>query len=125
MTPFRCFFLLFTLGWAILIYTLSSQPGLSIPVLFTGQDKLFHAIVFGVLGFCLLGTLKPTSAGYSDHDVMMTVLLVMLYGVSDEFHQIHVPGRSADILDVLADTAGGMLGTSALQIMTRLWPQKQ
>ena len=125
MITSRRFFLLFTISWAILIYLLSNQPGLDIPPLFAGQDKIFHAIVFGLLGFFLLGTRKPATRGYSDRDIIFTVLLVMLYGISDEVHQLFVPGRSADFLDVVADTAGGMLGVAALQILTRLWPRRR
>lgn len=125
MTKLRPFFLLSAISWAILIYFLSDQAGLDIPSLFPGQDKIFHAVVFAVLGFCTLGALGITDDGYSDQHVMLAVLLVMLYGISDEFHQIFVPGRSADPLDILADTAGGALGAAALQILFRVWQRKK
>ena len=34
------------------------------------------------------------------------------YGVSDEFHQSFVPGRSAELLDLYADTFGAVVGTA-------------
>ncbi|MBQ9358590.1 MAG: VanZ family protein [Abditibacteriota bacterium] len=37
-------------------------------------------------------------------------LLCFLYAVSDEIHQIFVPGRSGEFRDVLIDTAGGLTG---------------
>jgi VanZ family protein len=40
-------------------------------------------------------------------------LAVVAFGISDEWHQSFVPGRSADVLDVLADAAGGALGVAA------------
>ena len=36
----------------------------------------------------------------------MTILLAAMYGVSDEFHQKFVPGRTPDVFDAAADTAG-------------------
>jgi VanZ family protein len=40
-----------------------------------------------------------------------------LYGVSDEIHQAFVPGRSSDVLDWMADTAGTLV---ALYLFRRL-----
>ena len=37
----------------------------------------------------------------------------MLYAVSDEIHQLFVPGRSAQIRDVLIDTSGALLAAAA------------
>ena len=50
----------------------------------------------------------------------MTVLAVLAYGVSDELHQAFVPRRSPDVMDVLADLAGGALGAGlAAAVATR------
>lgn len=38
----------------------------------------------------------------------------MLYAVSDELHQLFVPGRSAQIRDVLIDTSGALLAAAAV-----------
>lgn len=42
----------------------------------------------------------------------VAILLATLYGVTDEFHQLFVPGRSADRYDVLADCLGASLGVA-------------
>lgn len=42
--------------------------------------------------------------------------LVMLYGCSDEFHQLFVAGRSSRITDVLIDTCGGGIGLLLWQV---------
>jgi VanZ family protein len=47
--------------------------------------------------------------------VILSVVLSSLYGVSDEIHQYFVPFREADLLDVLADTLGGILGVYIYQ----------
>jgi VanZ family protein len=40
------------------------------------------------------------------------IVLATLYGATDEFHQLFVPGRSADRYDVLADCVGATMGTA-------------
>jgi len=47
--------------------------------------------------------------------VMLSVLLSCLYGISDEIHQHFVPYRDADVMDVLADTIGGIMGVYIYQ----------
>jgi VanZ family protein len=42
------------------------------------------------------------------------VLISALYGVSDEYHQRFVPGRDFDVLDILADTLGSIVGAGAV-----------
>ncbi|MGB5540538.1 MAG: VanZ family protein, partial [Gammaproteobacteria bacterium] len=44
---------------------------------------------------------------------------VGLYGVLDEIHQYFVPGRQADVLDVLADVSGGLLGAGLMFLLLR------
>jgi VanZ family protein len=106
----RNLFLLCALGWAGVIFYLSSQSGADIPPLFVGEDKLLHAFVFGILGFFVLGAMKTTPDGYRPFQPWLAVIVVTVYGVLDEFHQYFVPGRTPDIYDVMADAAGAMLG---------------
>ena len=106
----RAVFLLAALCWAGLIFYLSSQPSIDAPALFPGQDKLFHLVVFGMLGFLVMGTLQAAHRGYQPKQLWWVALAIMLYGISDEFHQHFVPGRSVDAYDVLADAIGGLLG---------------
>jgi VanZ family protein len=39
-----------------------------------------------------------------------TFIIITLYGLVDEIHQLFVPNRSAEFYDWLADTLGGLLG---------------
>jgi len=106
----RVLFLLCALGWAVMIFYLSSQPGTDIPPLFSGMDKLLHALVFGILGFFTLGAMKTTPDGYRPFQPGLAMIVVTIYGMLDEFHQRFVPGRSPDIYDAMSDAAGGILG---------------
>ena len=65
-------------------------------------------MVFGVLVGRIL---KEYGFSPSFQNNMVLVLIVsLLYGLSDEFHQWFIPGRSATFGDVLADTLGGGFG---------------
>jgi VanZ family protein len=116
----RAAFLLAAISWAGLIFYLSSQPSIETPALFPGQDKLFHLIAFGILGFLAMGTRQASRQGYPAIQVWRVVFAIMLYGILDEFHQYFVPGRSADVYDVLADAIGGLLGAWTMYYLVRV-----
>jgi len=40
---------------------------------------------------------------------LLALILVVLYSLSDEFHQSFVPSRSASIYDCMIDTVGGLM----------------
>jgi len=48
--------------------------------------------------------------------ILVTIAFCSLYGITDEFHQSLVPGRSPDMLDWLADTLGA---TIAIFLITK------
>ena len=67
---------------------------------------------------------REQAEGWSWRGVRNTLLLVIFYAATDEFHQKFVPSREASIVDVLIDTLGGALGLLFLWIFGRwrkLW----
>jgi VanZ family protein len=71
------------------------------------SDKTAHFWVYGILGLVLFRALAGGAlSGLTIGRALLTIVLACLYGVSDEFHQSFVPGRSPDVFDVLADTLG-------------------
>lgn len=105
------------LVWAVLLVVQSGSPSVGgflsrllagLPV---GADKVGHAAAYAVLGgFLTLATGR----------VWLAVLLATLFGVSDEVHQYFVPGRHADVLDVVADLVGALLGALGVAFLSRL-----
>ena len=71
-----------------------------------GIDKVEHALVFGLLATLLVRN------GFFFRRVWLAVLLVSLFGVSDEWHQSFTPGRSVEFGDWLADTTGAALAVT-------------
>ena len=115
----RCLSLLLAIVWMAALFWLSHQPGIDAPMLFPGQDKVFHAGVYGILGIFLLGAMRPVYTGYTSGQIRTSVVIASLYGISDEFHQSFVPGRSADILDWAADSTGALLAAILFAQLTR------
>ncbi len=79
------------------------------------SDKDAHAGLYAGLGFLVTralakGLTKPVHAWMA----LAAVVFAALYGVSDECHQLFVPRRQFELLDMAADAVGGMLGAGAL-----------
>ena len=91
------------------IFTASSMSAPPIP---GGADKPWHAVgYFGlavVVARALAGGL-PRRIG--PRTLVWSVCIVVLYGMSDELHQMFVPGRTASFDDLLADAIGALVGT--------------
>ena len=72
-----------------------------------------------VVAYAGLGALTARAAAKGVHNVswravLAAIVISTLYGVSDEYHQRFVPGRSFDVLDMLADLIGSVVGASAV-----------
>jgi len=72
-----------------------------------GSDKIGHLVLYGVLGVALAYG-RSRMQGSIPHWVLL--LVGALYGLSDEWHQMYVPGRFADPRDWIADLGGLVLG---------------
>ena len=102
------------------IFFLSHQPGdsLQLPPL-PGIDKIAHCLIYGALGAATLFAFNERwQADKKVTVVVMTVFFCLVYGISDEFHQSFVPGRTPSSLDVLADCSGAVI---VCLLWLRLW----
>jgi VanZ family protein len=97
-------------AWTALIFVLSSRS--RVPGLEGLPDVLTHGV--GYLVLCFLIT-RAASLGWplGGWPGPLAVVLSTLYGVSDELHQAFVPGRHADLWDVVKDALGAVLGALA------------
>lgn len=94
------------------IFYVSSLPEAPLPP--GVGDKPSHSLAYMGLSVSIaraLGGGLPARLGMGT--AAAAVLLTVAYGVSDEFHQSFVPGRSSDVHDVYADAIGAILGTVA------------
>ena len=74
-------------------------------------------VVLGVLLFVALWQTRPDARRALL--VSAAIGLASLYGASDEFHQLFVPGRLCDPADWLTDTLGAALGVAVSALVAR------
>ena len=79
-------------------------------------DKLVHAGVFALLA----GAMGYASGLRGARMVVAGFCAAMAVGFADEWHQIYLPGRSADLADLAADAIGAALGASSLLARARV-----
>ncbi|MDD5775850.1 MAG: VanZ family protein [Candidatus Omnitrophica bacterium] len=93
------------------IFYVSGQTGDDIPSLFAFQDVVFHFCIYALLGWSFARALffEMPRAGMLKI-VCVCAVFGLLYGVSDEYHQSFVSGRSSEIFDIVIDTAGSLFG---------------
>ena len=92
------------------------------------SDHFGHSLGYAMLAVLVLRALAgATWSGITTVRSLSTVIFCTLYGMSDEWHQSFVPGRTAAWDDVAADLRGAVLGAVfvlILHIINRLWPTK-
>ena len=95
------------------IFALSSLSQVSIP----GQvsDKWAHAGAYAILSALIVwawvrGRFTRVTVG----TVVLATVASFLYGWSDELHQLFVPNRQFDWLDMVADATGAFASAAAL-----------
>ncbi len=96
--------------YAGLIFYLSSRAWPAPSTLPEGADKVIHTLLYAMLAFGVLWALRATPFKRHPHLIWIAVLIGMLYGATDEFHQSFVPGRSSSPADLLADMIGSIMG---------------
>lgn len=102
--------------WAVVIFLFSARPTRRATQIFW-QDfiikKSAHVFEYGVLTLLLYRALKEVGVEKKEAGVY-SIILAVLYGVSDEFHQSFTPGRESTIRDVIFDTIGAILAIYGL-----------
>lgn len=116
-------------GWMVVIFLLSSEGhdvstersdavvrvlqtfGISGPVdvLTFIARKSAHTVAYLILGLLAYNVLRQYKlSGYTQ--IAVSIGVVMLYAMSDELHQLYVPGRSGELRDVAIDSVAGVIG---------------
>lgn len=104
----------------VTIFILTSLPSETLPSVEIG-DKVNHFLAFFVLGFFLNLTLRYQNKfpAIKKNVLILTIAIASVYGLFDELHQLLVPGRSAEVMDWVADFIGAILGSFIAEILYR------
>lgn len=75
--------------------------------------NLAHIPAYALLTFLWFKTFERRNIGRHFSRVYALILVgLILFAISDEIHQLFVPGRSASVMDVSLDVMGILLGLS-------------
>ncbi|WP_342578106.1 VanZ family protein [Psychrobacillus sp. FSL K6-2843] len=121
--------------WMVLIFFFSSQPAADSKELSLGVTEMFlsivemaapdsdlfmenshhfvrknaHFFIYFLLGILVVRALR-LSKFWNKKDIGLAFLICGIYAISDELHQLFVPGRGAQVKDVWIDSAGALVG---------------
>jgi VanZ family protein len=94
-----------------LIFFMSShptpEPVRAVPIYF--DIKVVHIIEYGILSALIFYSLNKTTKIPLIWQLIYAVALTYIYGLTDEFHQVFVPGRSAKLTDTIANFIGASI----------------
>lgn len=93
-----------------LFYLSSGASPVKPPSLFAHEDKVIHAMLYaGLAAVVWIGMRRAKNPAGPRMLFLAPILFACAYGISDEFHQWFVPGRTADVWDAASDTCGALI----------------
>lgn len=112
--------------WCAAIFYLSSKPTIQASY-FDVVDfiikKSAHLIEYSVLYFLLFRAINNTKVSMKNKNIclglryrgenlkvwLLPLIFLIIYAISDEYHQSFIPGRTATVRDILIDISGGFM----------------
>ena len=100
-----------------MIFLFSSQPGeesskISNDLIIRKLGHFSEYMTLGFFSFCYLSNffIGNNKKKYLKKTVILSFLFSVIYASTDEFHQTFVVGRDGNIVDVLIDSSGSLVG---------------
>ena len=103
---------------SLAIIVASSIPATRMPAgTWWRHDKLIHGAVYAALaGSVVRGLVHGAVTARIRPAVALAVTAAVLFGVTDEIHQIATPGRDSSWGDLLADGVGALFGAGPVGV---------
>lgn len=76
--------------------------------------KLAHFTEYLILGILVSNWLKDYN-----NKLYLNIIICAIYAISDEVHQLFVPGRSCEVRDMLIDIFGAMISILLFTILSK------
>lgn len=131
--------------WMVIIFYLSHQPAQSSSELSTGITQIIidilnviasfsegnlphvhfiirkfaHLCAYLILAYLLMNAFNHYMK-LSFRMICFVFFICVIYAISDELHQLYIPGRSGEIRDVIIDTAGSFIGVILYILVRRI-----
>lgn len=108
------------LAYMAFIFYMSSGP-ITSASLNSVPDYFLHSTGYAALYVAVFWAVhEGLQPGRGRGGFLLPAVITVLYGISDEFHQSFIPTREAGVRDVLADTAGAVVGMAVVALTLRL-----
>lgn len=78
--------------------------------------KLAHFTEYLILGTLVINMFTKNNAKKT---YLLSILLCIIYAISDEIHQIFIPGRACQIKDILIDSVGSITGIYLFKLLKK------
>jgi VanZ family protein len=96
---------LITIIIALAIFMISSLTFPPSPYALDWKPLVYHFFAFFFLGiFLMISLVKGKKIKFTF--IVLGIIIAVAYCISDEIHQIFVPGRACTLPDILTDSAG-------------------
>lgn len=112
--------------WSLVIFYLSSLPTAPIAKVYWREfiiKKSAHVFEYAIYATLMYRALKESGVEKKEAGVY-SIILAVIYGMSDEFHQSFTPGRDPRLRDVVFDTIGASLAIYAIWKLLPKAPKK-
>ncbi len=102
----------------ILIFYFSSRPAGSVVLEeFPFSAPIGHIFGYFFLGILLYRALNDGRFSWQMKAALLTIASGLLYAISDELHQLFVPGRQAALIDIFYDILGLLLALFIIRLI--------
>lgn len=98
------------ISWMALIFFLSSRPSTSV-----ADNQALNFIFFKSLHLIEYGILFILIYRATEKNIKLSLVLTIIYAISDEVHQLFVPTREGKLRDIFIDSLGAFLGNLIAQ----------
>ena len=133
----RVVFIILIIIWAISVFNLSNQAGnesgglsTKITSLFLKSEdrinivepyvrKIAHLSEYTLGGILFMGLFLTYN--WKEHNkIIFSILIGILYAITDEFHQLFVQDRSGSFFDIIIDSIGVALGVFIMLFISKI-----
>lgn len=70
--------------------------------------EVMHLLEYLILGIIMYATLGQYNI--TKNIILITIMLCFIYSVTDEIHQVFIPGRTFEYIDIILDSIGSIIG---------------
>ncbi len=107
--------------YCCMIFGVSAMPNLQLKGTISFSDKIVHMFEYAVLAVLFARAVAASSQrSWGLLIWTMSVAFIAFYGITDEFHQSFIIGRSSDLSDWIADLIGGSLGAAVYLVWLKV-----